>query len=100
MPSGYSQIVPKKSNLNYGYETQPESTTNERKLYWPRGRGWGGSSSINAMVYIRGHSYDYDLWRQMGNIGWSYVKMSFHTSRKLKIFKGTEIKTFMDLMAL
>ena len=72
MPSGYSQIVPKKSNLNYGYETQPEPTTNNRKLYWPRGKVWGGSSSINAMVYIRGNSYDYDLWRQLGNTGWSY----------------------------
>ena len=72
MPSGYSQIVPTKSNLNYGYETEPEPTTNNRKLYWPRGRVWGGSSSINAMVYIRGNSYDYDLWRQQGNTGWSY----------------------------
>ncbi len=72
MPSGYSQIVPTKSNLNYGYETEPEPTTNNRKLYWPRGRVWGGSSSINAMVYIRGHAYDYDLWRQLGNTGWSY----------------------------
>ena len=72
MPSGYSQIVPKKSHINYGFETEPEKTTNGRKLYWPRGRGWGGSSSINAMVYIRGHAFDYDLWRQMGNNGWSY----------------------------
>ncbi len=72
MPAGYSQIVPTKSASNYGFETEPEKTTNNRKLYWPRGRGWGGSSSINAMVYIRGHAYDYDLWRQQGNTGWSY----------------------------
>ena len=72
MPSGYSQLVPTKSSLNYGYETQPEPTTNNRKLYWPRGRVWGGSSSINAMVYIRGHAYDYDQWRQLGNTGWAY----------------------------
>ena len=72
MPSGYSQIVPKKSKLNYGFETEAESTTNNRKLYWPRGKVWGGSSSINAMVYIRGHAHDYDLWRQLGNNGWSY----------------------------
>ena len=72
MPTGYSQIVPNKSAINYGFETEPEETTNNRKLYWPRGRGWGGSSSINAMVYIRGHAYDYDLWRQQGNTGWSY----------------------------
>ena len=72
MPAGYSQIVPTKSASKYGFETEPEETTNNRKLYWPRGRGWGGSSSINAMVYIRGHAYDSDLWRQQGNTGWSY----------------------------
>ncbi len=87
MPSGYSQIVPKKSNLNYGYETQPESTTNNRKLYWPRGRVWGGSSSINAMVYIRGNAYDYDLWRQLGNTGWSYDDVLPYF-KKAENFKG------------
>jgi choline dehydrogenase len=72
MPSGYSQIVPDKNNQNYGFETEPEDSTSGRKMYWPRGRGWGGSSSINAMVYIRGHASDYDQWRQLGNPGWSY----------------------------
>ena len=72
MPSGYSQIVPKASKQNYGFETEPESNAAGRKLYWPRGKGWGGSSSINAMIYTRGHSSDYDHWRQLGNPGWSY----------------------------
>jgi len=44
-------------------------------MYWPRGRGWGGSSSINAMVYIRGHAADYDQWAQAGNAGWSFAEV-------------------------
>ena len=64
--------MPKANKQNFGFETEPEETTSKRKMYWPRGRGWGGSSSINAMVYIRGHASDYDQWRQLGNPGWSY----------------------------
>ena len=93
MPSGYSQIVPTKSNLNYGFETEPEPTTNNRPLYWPRGRGWGGSSSINAMVYIRGHAHDYDLWRQMGNSGWSYDDV-LPFFKKAESFNGEGDKDF------
>ena len=72
MPAGYSQLVPKANKQNYGFETEPEANMKGRRLYWPRGRGWGGSSSINAMVYIRGNAADYDLWQQLGNSGWSY----------------------------
>ena len=43
-----------------------------RALYWPRGRVWGGSSTLNAMVYIRGHPLDYDRWESEGAVGWSY----------------------------
>ena len=72
MPAGYSQIVPERNDQNYGFETEAEEQLGGRKMYWPRGRGWGGSSSINAMVYTRGHSWDYDHWNQLGNAGWSY----------------------------
>lgn len=72
MPAGYSKIVPKAGPHNYGFETQPDPNMDNRRLYWPRGRGWGGSSSINAMIYTRGHARDYDLWSQLGNQGWSY----------------------------
>ncbi len=72
MPAGYSVIVPKKSKFNYGFETAADPQINGREFYWPRGRGWGGSSAINAMVYTRGHAHDYDHWRQLGNEGWSY----------------------------
>ena len=45
---------------NWYYHTQPQKHCNNRKMYWPRGRVWGGSSSLNAMVYMRGHAKDYD----------------------------------------
>ena len=44
-----------------------------RRIYQPRGRVWGGSSSLNAMVYVRGHAYDYDRWEKEGAHGWSYA---------------------------
>ncbi|MBE8220748.1 MAG: choline dehydrogenase [Alphaproteobacteria bacterium] len=72
MPAGYSQLVPEAGENNYGFETEAEPNMNGRNMYFPRGRGWGGSSSINAMVYTRGHAWDYDHWSQLGNAGWSY----------------------------
>ena len=47
---------------NWYYHTEPQEHCNGRKMYWPRGRVWGGSSSLNAMVYIRGHAKDYDRY--------------------------------------
>jgi choline dehydrogenase len=46
---------------------------NNRVMYWPRGRVWGGSSSLNAMVYIRGNALDYDNWEKLGAKSWSYA---------------------------
>ena len=75
MPAGYARLVPQANSSNYGYETESEPHMGGRRLYWPRGRGWGGSSSINAMVYIRGHAADYERWSQDGNAGWSYAEV-------------------------
>ena len=72
MPAGYSQLVPKPNPRNYGFTTDADANLGGRSFYWPRGKGWGGSSSINAMVYIRGNPADYDQWSQAGNQGWSY----------------------------
>lgn len=55
------------------YVTEPEPHLNGRQIMLPRGRMLGGSSSINGMFYMRGHSRDYDRWAQMGNAGWSYA---------------------------
>ncbi len=57
---------------NWRFETEPQEGLNGRKGYQPRGKVLGGSSSINAMIYIRGHKADYDEWARLGNKGWSY----------------------------
>ncbi len=72
MPAGVAQLIPQKGVYNWGFWTEAEPHLDNRKLFWPRGKGWGGSSSINGMVYIRGHARDYDQWRQMGLEGWAY----------------------------
>jgi len=57
---------------NWGFYTDPEPTMNGRRIYWPRGRGLGGSSSINGLIYVRGQPADYDRWAALGNRGWSW----------------------------
>jgi choline dehydrogenase len=75
MPAGIAQIIPpdKDSPFDWGYWTVPQTELDNRPLYWPRGRALGGSSSINGMVYIRGHSSDYDRWAQLGLTGWGWA---------------------------
>ncbi|MEE4201078.1 GMC family oxidoreductase [Erythrobacter sp.] len=61
-----------RNSSNYKYDTVPQKGLNGRIGYQPRGRGLGGSSAINAMIYIRGNRWDYDNWAEMGCAGWSY----------------------------
>ncbi|WP_108124765.1 choline dehydrogenase [Saccharospirillum mangrovi] len=58
---------------NWYYHTEAQEHMDGRKLYWPRGKVWGGGSALNAMVYIRGHAFDYDRWQEEGADGWSYA---------------------------
>ena len=58
--------------VNWFYHTVPQKHCDNRIMYQPRGKVWGGSSSLNAMVYIRGHPLDYDNWEEMGASGWNY----------------------------
>ena len=60
-------------SLNWNYQTVAQRGLSGRSIAWPRGRVLGGSSSINGMMYMRGHRRDYDLWRQQGLSGWSYA---------------------------
>ena len=71
MPAGVVSLAGK-GLFNWGYETEPQRHCKGRRMYWPRGKTLGGSSSINAMLYIRGNGWDYDHWRQLGNEGWSF----------------------------
>ena len=72
MPAGLSKLVGN-PRINWDYHTEPEPELHGRRLYWPRGRVLGGSSSINAMCYIRGDAADYDEWAALGAHGWNYA---------------------------
>lgn len=73
MPVGTVGMLPGYGKIsNWAYETVPQAGLNDRRGYQPRGKALGGSSAINAMLYIRGHSADYDEWADMGCAGWSW----------------------------
>ncbi|HEY3891110.1 MAG TPA: GMC family oxidoreductase N-terminal domain-containing protein, partial [Bradyrhizobium sp.] len=74
---------------NWAFDTVPQAGLNGRIGYQPRGKGLGGSSAINAMVYIRGHRSDYDQWAALGNNGWSYADV-------LPYFKRSEDNSELD----
>ena len=71
MPIGYGVTYHQKA-VNWMYMTEPSPDADNKPSYWPRGKVMGGSSSINAMVYVRGNPKDFDEWSEMGNPGWSY----------------------------
>jgi len=72
IPAGLQALF--KSPYDWDYTTAPQEQAHGRGVYWPRGRTLGGSSSTNAMIYIRGHRHDYDTWRdEYGCTGWGYA---------------------------
>jgi choline dehydrogenase len=70
-PAGFVGMVATSYN-NWAFDTVPQQHMDNRKRYQPRGKTLGGSSSINAMLYVRGNRWDYDHWASLGNPGWSY----------------------------
>ena len=85
IPGAYPDLF--KTKYDWAFYTEKEPNLNNRQLYFPRGKVLGGSSSINAMIYIRGNSDDYDNWHNLGNHGWSskevlpYFKKAENQSR-------------------
>jgi choline dehydrogenase len=71
MPAALAYPIQDKQ-LNWGYHTDPQPHLNGRSIHWPRGRGLGGSSLINGMVYVRGHPLDYERWEAEGAAGWGW----------------------------
>ncbi|MEF9481123.1 GMC family oxidoreductase [Ralstonia sp. 1B3] len=95
VPTGAVAMLPTKLN-NWAFETVPQPGLGGRRGYQPRGRALGGSSAINAMVYIRGHRNDYDDWAARGNVGWSYddvlpyFRLSEHNERLDNAWHGRD----------
>jgi choline dehydrogenase len=87
MPAGVGGLIGKANPYNWGFWTEEEPNLEGRRLWWPRGKGWGGSSSINGMIYIRGHARDYDQWRQLGLAGWGYADVLPYFKRS-EAFEG------------
>jgi choline dehydrogenase len=92
IPAAFSKLF--QSAYDWTYFTEAEPGMANRKMYWPRGKVLGGSSSINAMIYMRGNRHDYDAWRAAGNEGWGYAdvlpyfKKSEHQERGSSEYHG------------
>jgi choline dehydrogenase-like flavoprotein len=93
-PAGLA-LLAQTGAANWGFETVPQPGLNGRRGYQPRGKVLGGSSSVNAMIYARGHRADYDAWAAEGNPGWSFdevlpwFKHAEHNERGADAFHGT-----------
>lgn len=92
IPAGYVRLF--RSNVDYHYLTEPQPFVNNRRIAVPRGKTLGGSSSTNAMAYVRGNAADYDHWAALGNKGWSFndilpfFKKSEHSEHIKNDFHG------------
>lgn len=94
-PAGLALMTQLGGRLNWAFETVPQPGLNGRRGYQPRGRTLGGSSSINAMIYTRGHRSDYDHWAAEGNAGWGWddvlpwFKRAEHNERGADAYHGS-----------
>ncbi len=90
VPLGIAVLLPYRSQRNYAFETVPQSGLGGRKGYQPRGRGVGGSSLINGMIYVRGQPQDYDSWAALGCDGWAYADVLPYFKRSESNARGAD----------
>ena len=86
-PLGFFPLM-RNPSLSWPFQTEPEPHADNRVLNLPRGKLLGGSSSINGMMYARGHSRDYDQWRQLGLDGWGYADVLPYFKRSETSWRG------------
>src|ERR1700712_3187279 len=73
IPAAFSKLF--KTAVDWNYETTPQAALAGRTVYWPRGKVLGGSSSLNAMMWVRGFAADYDRWAELAGPGWGSATM-------------------------
>ncbi len=94
IPAGVTRLA--SPDFDWGFSSAPQKHLNDRRLWYPQGRTLGGSTAVNAMIYVRGIPQDYDRWESLGNAGWGYAdvlpwfRRSERHSRLSDRFHGTE----------
>src|ERR1035437_4858341 len=86
IPAGFSKLLAD-DRYNWRFQTEPEANTKDRVIAVPRGKGLGGSTLTNGMIYVRGQPQDYDQWAQSGCMGWAFDDVLLYF-RKLEDFSG------------
>ena len=89
IPVGFTKTL-NNPEVNWNFQTEPEENVSGRQIPIPRGRVLGGSSSINGMLYVRGQAFDYNVWAQLGNRGWSYEDVLPYFQKSENFERGSD----------
>jgi len=88
IPAAFSKLF--KSPVDWDYNTEPQANLADRSIFWPRGKMLGGSTSMNAMMWVRGYAADYDGWAQVAGSGWSYESLLPYFRRVERVEGNTD----------
>ncbi|MEZ0301063.1 MAG: GMC family oxidoreductase N-terminal domain-containing protein, partial [Hyphomicrobiaceae bacterium] len=91
VPLGAGFVLLSQRSL-WRFYTEPQANLGNRKMFWPRGRVLGGSSSVNGMLWVRGEPAEYDNWRNLGNPGWGYTDVLPYLKRIESYAKGDDTR--------